>query len=208
RRYLGQRPTVVTTNLSLEALADRLGERTVSRLWGASLVVNELPYNLISRAIEAEIMPFCEKRKIGIFGYMALQQGILAGMYKTASDVPPPQAHSRHFKQERGGKYSRHGGDGCEAEVFEALEQMKELASQNGLSLAELSISWCIANPLITSTLVGTTKVKKLRENARIVDKPVSSKLRDALDKITAPVLERLGNSPDYYEPLGKGRIF
>jgi DNA replication protein DnaC len=40
RRYLGQRPTIVTTNLSLEALADRLGERTVSRLWGASLVVN------------------------------------------------------------------------------------------------------------------------------------------------------------------------
>jgi len=40
RRYLGQRLTVVTTNLSLEALADRLGERTLSRLWGASLVVN------------------------------------------------------------------------------------------------------------------------------------------------------------------------
>ena len=40
RRYLGQRPTIVTTNLSLEALANRLGERTVSRLWGASLVVN------------------------------------------------------------------------------------------------------------------------------------------------------------------------
>jgi DNA replication protein DnaC len=40
RRYLAQRPTIVTTNFSLEELADRLGERTVSRLWGASLVVN------------------------------------------------------------------------------------------------------------------------------------------------------------------------
>lgn len=40
RRYLARRPTVVTTNLSLEKLADRLGERTVSRLWGASLVIN------------------------------------------------------------------------------------------------------------------------------------------------------------------------
>ena len=39
-RYSGGRATIVTTNLSLEALADRLGERTVSRLWGASLVVN------------------------------------------------------------------------------------------------------------------------------------------------------------------------
>ncbi len=39
-RYLGQRPTIVTTNLSLEALAERLGDRTVSRLWGTSLVIN------------------------------------------------------------------------------------------------------------------------------------------------------------------------
>jgi len=40
RRYLAGRPMIVTTNLSLEALADRLGERTVSRLWGTSLVIN------------------------------------------------------------------------------------------------------------------------------------------------------------------------
>lgn len=40
RRYLARRPMIVTSNLSLEALADRLGERTVSRLWGTSLVVN------------------------------------------------------------------------------------------------------------------------------------------------------------------------
>jgi len=40
RRYLAQRATIVTTNLSLEELADRLGERTVSRLWGASLVIH------------------------------------------------------------------------------------------------------------------------------------------------------------------------
>ncbi len=40
RRYLAQRPTIVTTNLGLDALAERLGERTVSRLWGASLVIN------------------------------------------------------------------------------------------------------------------------------------------------------------------------
>jgi DNA replication protein DnaC len=39
-RYLGQRPTIVTTNLSLEALAERLGDRTVSRLWGTSLAIN------------------------------------------------------------------------------------------------------------------------------------------------------------------------
>ncbi len=49
---------------------------------GAKIIVNEVPYNLVSRAIEQEIMPFCAEQEIGIFGYMALQQGLLAGIMK------------------------------------------------------------------------------------------------------------------------------
>jgi DNA replication protein DnaC len=40
RRYLAKRPIIATTNISLDDLANRLGERTISRLWGASLVVS------------------------------------------------------------------------------------------------------------------------------------------------------------------------
>ena len=69
----------------------------------AVLAVNEMPYNLFCRAIETDIIPFNQQNGIGIIGYMALLQGILAGIYSKPEDVPPPQAHSRHFKQERGG---------------------------------------------------------------------------------------------------------
>ena len=55
---------------------------------------NELTYNIISRAIEAEIVPLCEKNGVQILSSMTLQQGILAGKYQCAQDVPPNQAHS------------------------------------------------------------------------------------------------------------------
>ena len=48
---------------------------------GASIAVNELPYNLISRGIEDGILPYCVLNNIGVIGYMAMQQGILAGIY-------------------------------------------------------------------------------------------------------------------------------
>ena len=42
------------------------------------------------------------RENISVISSMALQQGLLAGIYKTADDVPPHQAHSRHFRHERG----------------------------------------------------------------------------------------------------------
>ena len=45
------------------------------------IAVNEMPYNIISRAIEAEILPWCNQNGIAVLGYMAYQQGILAGTY-------------------------------------------------------------------------------------------------------------------------------
>lgn len=81
------------------------------------IAVNELPYNLISRAIEAEILPFCIERSIGVLGYMAFQQGILTGAFEDLSQVAPPQAHSRHFHFSRGKELSRHSETGAEPEI-------------------------------------------------------------------------------------------
>ena len=48
---------------------------------GAEIVVNELPYSLLTRAIEREILPYCREKGIGVLGYMAMMQGILADTY-------------------------------------------------------------------------------------------------------------------------------
>jgi len=57
-----------------------------------TLVANELPYNLLSRAIEWEALPGCVERGVGVIGYMALLQGVLTDRYPTLDDVDPGSA--------------------------------------------------------------------------------------------------------------------
>ncbi|MDR1636992.1 MAG: aldo/keto reductase, partial [Treponema sp.] len=106
--------------------------------------VNEMPYNIISRAIEAEIVPYCTGQNMAIISSMTLQQGVLAGIYQSAGDVPPHQAHSRHFAQERGKGTSRHNEQGAEEEVFKTVALLRELSKDMGVSVAQLSVAWVL----------------------------------------------------------------
>ena len=64
---------------------------------GVPIAVNELPYSLLTRAVEREILPLCQARGIGVLGYMALLQGVLADRYLRLDDLPPVRRRTRHF---------------------------------------------------------------------------------------------------------------
>jgi aryl-alcohol dehydrogenase-like predicted oxidoreductase len=172
------------------------------------IAVNEMPYNIISRAIEAEIMPLCAKNKIAIISSMTLQQGVLTGLYKTAADVPAHQAHSRHFSMETGKGTSRHNEAGAEAEVFNTVALLRELAPELGLSVAQLSVAWVLANPGIGCALIGSRNIAELEENIKVMDIRLPADVKAKIDAASLKVLEKLGNSPDYYENSKESRIF
>jgi aryl-alcohol dehydrogenase-like predicted oxidoreductase len=172
------------------------------------IAVNELPYNLISRAIELEIQPYCIDKGIGILGYMVYQQGILAGIYNTIDDIPESQAHSRHFKQYRGGTESRHFEDGAEAEITELIKYMRRTAAELNVSVPCLSLSWALANSAITSTLAGSRNRTELFENIGICDYRLPAEIKKELDNISLPILDALGGSADYYENHLNSRIY
>jgi aryl-alcohol dehydrogenase-like predicted oxidoreductase len=172
------------------------------------IAVNEMPYNIISRAIEAEIMPFCAKHKIAIISSMTLQQGVLTGLYKTAADVPSHQAHSRHFSMESGKGTSRHNEAGAEAEVFATVDLLRELAPNLGLSVAQLSVAWVLANPGIGCALIGSRNIAELEENIKVMEIKLPADIKAKIDEASLKVLNKLGNSPDYYENSKESRIF
>ena len=91
-------------------------------------LTNQLPYNLLWRMIEAEILPHCRQEEIGVLVYSPLMHGILADNYKTAADVPDGRARTRHFSAAR--PLTRHGEQGCETETFATLDSIREIARQ------------------------------------------------------------------------------
>jgi aryl-alcohol dehydrogenase-like predicted oxidoreductase len=175
---------------------------------GVQVDVNEMSYNIVSRAIEAEIAPYCLENNISIIGSMGLQQGLLAGIYKTPDDVPKHQAHSRHYPDHRGGGTSRHGEAGAEKELFEVVDQLRKIADDLHVHIAQLAIAWILKKPFMTSTLVGSRNIDELKTNVAACSLAISDETEALIDKISQPVLDILGNNPDYYEHSSKSRIF
>jgi aryl-alcohol dehydrogenase-like predicted oxidoreductase len=175
---------------------------------GVQIDVNEMSYNIVSRAIEAEIAPYCIANNISIIGSMGLQQGLLAGIYKTADDVPPHQAHSRHYPDFRGAGTSRHGEAGAEKEMFEVVDQLRKIADDLHLHIAQLAIAWILKKPFMASTLVGSRNISELKMNVEACSIEISDETEALIDTISQPVLDILGNNPDYYEHSSKSRIY
>lgn len=171
---------------------------------GVRLAVNELPYNLLMRAIEPEIVPYCRQQGIGIIGYMTLMQGVLAGEFESFDALPAMRTRTRHFTGRRPG--SRHGEPGCEAETWLAIEKVRQIAREAQLPLADVAIAWALHNQDISCVLAGCRTLAQLEENARAVQRTLTPHTLRQLNTATAPVLHLLGTNPDYYQAASESR--
>ena len=169
------------------------------------IAVNQLPYSLLTRAIERDILPRCHRLGIGVIGYMTLLQGVLADLYPTLDDVPAYQARTRHFSHARS-ELIRHGENGAEEETAAALGHIRRIARETGMTMAELATKWALAGRGITCCLIGARTVSKLDANVRAAAQPLSSDIIQELNTVTQPVLDKLGDSFDYYESFANNR--
>jgi aryl-alcohol dehydrogenase-like predicted oxidoreductase len=169
------------------------------------IVVNQLPYSLLTRAVELEILPRCRRLGIGVIGYMTLLQGVLTDRYPTLADVPPYQARTRHFSHRRS-ELIRHGENGAEEATAQALAGIRRIAGEAGMTTAEIAIKWALAGKGISCCLIGARKVAKLDANVRAMTGPLSPELIGALNAATQPLLDTLGDGFDYYESVANNR--
>ncbi len=165
----------------------------------SEIAVNELPYNLLCRAAEYDTLPFCQEQGIGGIGYMALLQGILSDKFATLKAVPAWRRRTRHFNS-MGANECRHGEKGAEAETDAALAGIRNLCKKTGLSMVEISMQWILANPAITCSLVGSRNIQQLEANVKSIEQPLDKEIKAELDRITRPLMNKLGNHLDYYE--------
>ena len=164
---------------------------------GTELAVNQLCYNLLSRAIEVELLLLCQEHKVGILGYMPLLQGLLTGKYKSADEMLPVHSRFRHFADDR--PMAKHGEEGAEKEIFETLKGIRKVADDEQIPMSRLAIAWTMAKPGITCMLVGTRNVNELTENLHAIEYTPSSDVIEQLDHLTLPILEKMGANPDYF---------
>lgn len=173
---------------------------------GVALAVNELPYNLLMRAIEAEILPFCRSQGIGIIGYITLMQGVLAGSFASFDELPPIRTRTRHFSGRRAG--SRHGEAGFEPETLAALHAIRAIARDENVPMPDLALAWALANPSIDCVLAGCRNIAQLEENTRALRLKLSDRTMDQLNVATDDLRKKLGPNPDFYQGTAHTRIW
>jgi len=119
------------------------------------IVTNQVPYSMVLRDIENELVPYCEKYGKGILAYSPLQRGLLTG--KITPDYTFNEGDHRpntpYFKEPN---LSR---------INDFLAKIKPIADDNDVSLAQLVIYWTICQPAVTSALVGARNSKQVSEN-------------------------------------------
>ena len=159
---------------------------------------DQLPYNLLWRPIEEEILPECKKNNIGIICYSPLAQGLLTGRYRNADEVPGGISRSRLFNKNR--PLSNHDDEGCENEVFKCINKIQEIAKTLGENSAKISLSWVRQQSNITSLLVGARNTKELEMNLSAFEYDLSTELLKELSDLTNNVKLYLGKNPDMWK--------
>ena len=170
-----------------------------------AVAANQLPYNLLCRAVEFYATPFCKERGIGIIGYMTLLQGILSGKYPLLADVPEWQRRTRHFNSS-GSTLCRHGEAGFEDETGRAIKAIKAFASANKVDMAQLSIRWAVENTNISCALVGARTPAQLEANVDSLAIEMNPDIMEELNRLTEPLKQQLGNHLDLYESAANDR--
>ncbi|MDB5720807.1 MAG: aldo/keto reductase [Alphaproteobacteria bacterium] len=124
-----------------------------------AFVSSQPQYSMLWRAPEKEIIPLCAANGISQIVWSPLAQGVLSGKYLPGA--PLPQG-SRATSDEMGGWMDRL----LKTEVLEAVQRLKPLAAEAGLTLSQFALAWVLREPNVASAIVGASRPEQLEENA------------------------------------------
>jgi aryl-alcohol dehydrogenase-like predicted oxidoreductase len=145
-------------------------------------VSSQPQYNMIWRAPEAELIPFCEQHGISQIVWSPLAQGVLTGKYTPGE--PPPE-DSRAASDEMNWAMDSYRSD----DLLEAVEQLIPIAEGAGMSMARMALAWVLRQENLASAIVGASRPEQVYSNVEASGVELSQDILDAID-------EALGDLP------------
>lgn len=109
-------------------------------------------YNLMERGIEADLLPLCRDRQVGVIPYFALAAGFLTGKYRSEADL----AKSVRGKRSAGKYLTPHG--------LRVLGALDAVASRMKATPAQVALAWQIGRPGVTAPIASATALEQLKE--------------------------------------------
>jgi aryl-alcohol dehydrogenase-like predicted oxidoreductase len=171
-RYIG------VSNFLAYRLARALGRADVLRL--TRFVSVQPRYNLLFRQIERELLPLCAEEGLAVIPYNPMAGGLLTGKYR--HDEKPNEGRFTAQVGNAGAMYSERYWHERE---FGTIETLQGIAAETGHSLAQVSIAWVMANPVISSAIIGASRAEQLTDTLAAADIALDPAIKQKLDDAT-----------------------
>jgi aryl-alcohol dehydrogenase-like predicted oxidoreductase len=152
------------------------------------IVSNQPEYSLLARDIEDDVLPTSRQLGIGQVVWSPIAQGVLAGKYKPGEQPP---AGTRAATPRDSDFMSRYLRD----DILAAVQNLRPIADDLGLTMAQLAIAWVLREPGVSSAIVGASRPEQVDENVAASGVELDEETLRRIDDALAPVLAAVAAS-------------
>jgi aryl-alcohol dehydrogenase-like predicted oxidoreductase len=144
------------------------------------LISNQPQYSMLWRVIEGEIVPTCTELGVSQIVWSPMAQGILTGKYLPGQPVPADSRaandKANHFIKEQ-----------LNDDLLTAVQSLKPIADDLGLTMAQLALAWTLQNPNVASAIVGASRPDQITSNLGAVGVELPAEAMQKIEELMAP---------------------
>ncbi len=183
-----------------EWTAEQLREgHALAKQLGIQLISNQPQYSMLWRVIEGKVVPASEELGISQIVWSPMAQGVLSGKYLPGQPVPDG---SRATDEKSGATFIKRF---LRDDVLEAVQRLKPIADEAGLTMPQLAIAWVLQNPNIAAALVGASRPEQLADTVKASGVQLDADTLAAIDTALGDAV--FSDAENTYEVSPKARL-
>ncbi len=171
-RYLGHSTFPASEIVEAQWMAERRGRERFR--------CEQPPYSILTREIEHDVLPTCQRYGIGVSPYSPLAGGWLSGRYRKGADGQGPASAARPA-----GRFDM--SDPANQRKLDAVEHLAQLSDHAGLTLIQLALAFVLNHPAVTAPIIGPRTIEHLESQLAAADVVLSDEVLDRIDQINPP---------------------
>lgn len=147
------------------------------------LISNQPQYSMLWRVIESEVIPASKEHGLSQIVWSPLAQGVLTGKYLPGTPAPKDSRASN--TEAAAGGISKYMTD----EALASVQKLKPLADSLGLTMAQFGLAWVLANPNVSSAIVGASRPEQITDNVKAVGVEIPQDIMTQVDEILSGLI-------------------
>jgi aryl-alcohol dehydrogenase-like predicted oxidoreductase len=136
-------------------------------------------YNIVNRDIEVELLPLCREHGVGVVSYSPLARGILSGKYRPGEPPPEGSRAGRNDKRMKEAEWRD--------ESLTIAQRIADYCREKGVASSAFALSWCLANPILTSVILGPRTLEQFQDNAKCLEVTITAEDEAFIDSLMPP---------------------